>query len=164
MNTLAHRNIVENIFKGSFILDSRVPVESLETGAIAYGGATQVNNFIFSNIDNGLPIEIQEVNTYGIIVPTTVNVNEVIDNTEYLQYVERKLNIIEDTETFAGSGSWYSEDLNEVIIENNNIVTFITDMDPSVVLQYMRLIALNLKDMMSQEGISILVNDGLVIV
>lgn len=164
MNTLASRNIVEDIFKGSFILSSRVPVESLETGAMAHGGATQINDFIFSNIDNSLPIEIQEVNTYGIIVPTTINVNEVIDNTEYLQYVERKLNIIADTETFAGSGSWYSEDLKEVIIENNNIVTMITDMDPSVVLQYMRLIALNLKDMMAQEGVSILVNDGLVIV
>lgn len=164
MNTLAKTNLVENIFKGSFILSSRRIVESLEIGAMKYGGATQVNNFIFSNIDNGLPIEIQELNTYGIIVPTTINVNEVIDNTEYLQYVERKLNIIEDIETYTGSGSWYSEDLKEVIIENNNIVTFITDMDPSVVLQYMRLVALNLKDMMSQEGISILVNDGLVIV
>ena len=164
MNTLAHRNIVENIFKGSFILDSRVPVESLETGAIAHGGATQINDFIFSNIDNGLPIEIQEINTYGIIVPTTINVNEVINNREYLEYVDRKMSIIADTEIYTGAGSWYSEDLGEVIIENNNIVTFITDMDPSVVLQYMRLIALNLKDMMSQEGISILVNDGLVIV
>ena len=164
MNTLAKTNLVNDIFKGSFILSSRRIVESLEAGAIAYGGATQVNNFIFSNIDNGLPIEMRELNTYGIIVPTTINVNETIDNTEYLQYVERKLNIIEDIETYASSGSWYSEDLKEVIIENNNIVTFITDMDPSVVLQYMRLVALNLKDMMAQEGISILVNDGLVIV
>ena len=165
MNTLAKTNLVNDIFKGSFILDSRVPVKSLEVGAKTHGGATQVGFYTYSNIDSGLPIELyEEGNIYGIIVPSTINVNEVIDNKEFVQYVNRKMNIIADTEIYAGAGSWYSEDLGEVIVENNKIVTMITDMDPSVVLQYMRLVALNLKDMMSQEGVSIIVNDGLVIV
>lgn len=165
MNTLASRNIVKDIFKGSFILDSRVPVDSLEDGAKTYGGATQLGVYTYSNIDSGQPIELnEECNIYGIIVPSTINVNEVIDNEEYVQYVNRKMSIIANTEVYAGAGSWYSSDLNEVIVENNNIVTMITDMEPSIVLQYMRLIALNLKDMMSQEGVSIIVNDGLVIV
>ena len=101
---------------------------------------------------------------HGIIVPSTINVNEVIDNTEFVEYVSRKFKVLGDIEVYAGVGSWYSEDLKEVIVEDNKIITMITDMDPSVVLQYMRLIALNLKDMMTQEGISIIVNDGLVIV
>lgn len=165
MNTLASRDLVKDIFKGSFILDSRTPVESLEDGAKTYGGATQVGFYTYSNIDSGEPIELlEEANIYGIIVPSTINVNEVIDSEEFVQYVNRKMSIIADTEVYAGAGSWYSSDLNEVIVENNNIVTMITDMEPSVVLQYMRLIALNLKDMMSQEGVSIIVNDGLVIV
>lgn len=165
MNTLAKTNLVNDIFKGSFILDSRVPVESLEAGAKAYGGATQVGFYTYSNIDSGQSIELHEgPNIYGIIVPSTINVNEVIDNEEYVQYVNRKMSIIADTEAYPGAGSWYSDDLNEVIIENNNIVTMITDMAPDIVLQYMRLVALNLKDMMSQEGVSIIVNDGLVIV
>lgn len=165
MNTLASRDLVKDIFKGSFILDSRIPVESLEDGAKTYGGATQVGFYTYSNIDSGEPIELLEgPNIYGIIVPSTINVNEIIDNEEFVQYVNRKMSIIDDTEVYAGAGSWYSSDLNEVIIENNKIVAMITDMDPNIVLQYMRLVALNLKDMMSQEGVSIIVNDGLVIV
>ena len=164
MNTLAKRDIVKDIFGGSFILNDRTPVESLETGARLYGGATQLGFFIHSNIDTGQPIELEEYNVYGIIVPTTINVNEVIDNKEYLEYVDRKMSIIADTDIYSGAGSWYSEDLDEVIVEDNKIITMITDMEPSVVLQYLRLVALNLKDMMSQEGISIIVNDGLVIV
>lgn len=165
MNTLAKRDIVKNIFGDSFILDSRVPVDSLEEGARKYGGATQVGFFTHSNIDSGHPIEFyEEGNIYGIIVPSTINVNELIDNREFVEYVNRKMSIIADTDIFTGAGSWYSEDLNEVIVENNKIVTMITDMEPNIVLQYMRLIALNLKDMMSQEGVSIIVNDGLVIV
>ena len=165
MNTLASRDLVNDIFKGSFILDSRTPVDNLEEGARLHGGATQVGFYTYSNIDNGQPIELyEEGNIYGIIVPSTINVNETIDNEEFVQYVNRKMSIIDDTEVYAGAGSWYSSDLNEVIVENNNIVTMISDMEPSVVLQYMRLIALNLKDMMAQEGVSIIINDGLVIV
>lgn len=164
MNTLVQRDIVKDIFRDSFILNSRTTVESLEAGARLYGGATQLGFFIHSNIDTGYPIELGAMNTYGIIVPTTINVNEVINNREYLEYVDRKLNIIADTDIFTGAGSWYSEELNEVIIEKNNIVIMETDMEPSVVLQYLRLVALNLKDMMTQEGISIIVNNGLVIV
>lgn len=165
MNTLAKRDIVKNIFGDSFLLDSRVSVDSLEAGARAYGGCTQVGFYTYSNIDSGQPIELYEKgNIYGIIVPSTINVNEAIDNEEFVQYVNRKMSIVADTEICAGAGSWYSEDLDEVIVENNKIITMVTDMDPSVVLQYMRLIALNLKDMMNQEGVSIIINDGLVIV
>ena len=165
MNTLASKDIVKNIFGDSFILDSRVPVDSLEAGARRYGGATQVGFYTYSNFDSGYPIEFyEEGNIYGIIVPSTINVNEVIDNREFVEYVNRKMSIIAETDIFTGAGSWYSEDLDEVIVEDNKIITMITDMDPAVVLQYMRLVALNLKDMMTQEGISIIVNDGLVIV
>ena len=58
---------INEYFENSFNLDSRVSVESLEVGAIKYGGATKINDIIFSNYNNTDEFIINENNTVGII-------------------------------------------------------------------------------------------------
>ena len=158
-------NIVSNIFQDSFILNNRVEVKDLIEGSLKYGGATQINNKIYSNIDTNEPIELKEVNTYGILVPTTRDISTIIDNTEYVELMKHRLSFIAtDIKVIDSSGSWYSDELQDIVIENSNIVSFTTDMDTEIVLHYMRLLALYLKEIMTQEGISIFINEGLVIV
>lgn len=160
-------NIVSNIFEDSFILNNRVEVKDLIEGAKQFGGATQIGNCIYSNIDTNEPIQLKEdnANTYGILVPTTLDISTIIDNTEYVELMKHKISFIaNDIKVINSSGSWYSDELQDIVIENSNIVSFTTDMKTEIVLHYMRLLALHLKEIMAQEGISIFINDGLVIV
>ena len=74
---------IDEYFKNSFNLNSRIYVESLEAGAKEYGGATEIDGVIFSNYNNTDIFKINEVdNILGIIIPGTIDVNKKIDNTD----------------------------------------------------------------------------------
>ena len=155
---------VKNLFgENVFYLANRVEVESLEAGAIKYGGATALNGKIYSNIEESEELNLNMKNTVGILVPTTIEVNTTIDNKKYVEDVE---NTIKDfgkaISKFDSRGSWYS-DTEGVVVEENTIVTFESNGNPFD-LQLLKYLAEKLKSDMKQEAITIILNDGIAIV
>lgn len=156
-------NVKKLFGENVFYLANRVEVESLEAGAIKYGGATALNGKIYSNIEESEELNLNMKNTVGILVPTTIEVNTTIDNKKYVEDVE---NTIKDfgkaISKFNSRGSWYS-DTEGVVVEENTIVTFESNGNPFD-LQLLRYLAEKLKSDMKQEAITIILNDGIAIV
>ena len=147
------------------ILNSSVKVSSLECGALAHGGATQIGDVIYSNISTGESINFRQgVNGYGIMIPSTVDIDQVIDSEEYVDKYIKKLELVATgINRIKARGSWYSEELGRVIVEDVTILTFTSDYEPSSILKFMLLIGEKVKKDMQQEAISIIVNEGLII-
>ena len=165
------KNVELKSLKGvEFFLGANKIVESLEIGAKKYGGATKLDNGIYSNYDNGEnSIEIDtKCNTLSIIIPSTVDVDKEIDNAEYAEYYKKIVNnyfYSAKIDTYKSTGSWYSEDLNKVIIEKNAIITArvnreITNND----IQFMINLGKIVKKDMTQEAVSVLINEALCLV
>ena len=155
-------------FNFQFFLSDNKKVASLEEGAIKYGGATMFDDAIYSNIAGNEYITLSESNnTISLFVPSTIDVNKKADNTEQVNYCIKQLkrhyndaNIV----FYDAKGSWYSEDLQKVVIENITIITVemetITENDIYNFIQ----LANWIKKEMSQEGVSIAINSALAIV
>ena len=140
-------------------------VDTLTEGAIQYGGATQVNGVTFSYIDTGADIEFYPANLYGLMIPSTIDIDQKIDPRPYIDKYTSKLELIaSNIVPQEARGSWYSEELQKVIIENSTILTFTSDYDPTSIMKYLELLANRVKEDMKQEAVSIMVNHGLVIV
>ena len=156
-------NVKKLFGENVFYLANRVEVESLEAGAIEYGGATLINGKIYSNVEESEELNLNAKNTVGILVPTTIEVNTTIDNKKYVEDVE---NTIKDfgkaISKFDSRGSWYS-DTEGVVVEENTIVTFESNGNPFD-LQLLKYLAEKLKSDMKQEAITIILNDGIAIV
>ena len=156
-------NVKKLFGENVFYLANRVEVESLEAGAIKYGGATALNGKIYSNVEESEELNLNMKNTVGILVPTTIEVNTTIDNKKYVEDVE---NTIKDfgkaISKFDSRGSWYS-DTEGVVVEENTIVTFESNGNPFD-LQLLKYLAEKLKSDMKQEAITIILNDGIAIV
>ena len=156
-------NVKKLFGENVFYLANRVEVESLEAGAIKYGGATALNGKIYSNVEESEELNLNMKNTVGILVPTTIEVNTTIDNKKYVEDVE---NTIKDfgkaISKFDSKGSWYS-DTEGVVVEENTIVTFESNGNPFD-LQLLKYLAEKLKSDMKQEAITIILNDGIAIV
>ena len=137
-------NVKKLFGENVFYLANRVEVESLEAGAIKYGGATALNGKIYSNIEESEELNLNMKNTVGILVPTTIEVNTTIDNKKYVEDVE---NTIKDfgkaISKFDSRGSWYS-DTEGVVVEENTIVTFESNGNPFD-LQLLKYLAEKLK-------------------
>ena len=146
------------------VLNSYVKVSSLECGALYHGGATQVGDFIYSNISTGDPIETFPCNLYGLMIPTTVNIDEEIDPQEYIdRYTSRLELVASGIGQQKARGSWYSEELGRVIVEDVTILTFTSDYDWELIVKFLILTAEKIKEEMNQEAVSIMVNSGLII-
>ena len=155
---------IDEYFKNSFNLNSRIYVESLEVGAKEYGGATEIDGIIFSNYNNTDIFKINEVdNILGIIIPGTIDINKKIDNTNFVDMIinNLKLNNIIDIKNKDIKGSWMAND-NKCIIEDNNLITFKSN-NIDRELKLLKKLATIIKKDMNQEAVSILVNDGLII-
>jgi hypothetical protein len=152
---------MNTIFEGTFNLSKKRIVNTLEEGAKLYGGATKMNGTIYSNYDNTDIFELNDtMNRLGVIVPGTLDVDSKIDNSKFKNQVIKMLEgkLVEDVEV---EGAWTMENGN-VVIENNNMLLF----DSTNIVEDLELlkgIAEYLKVAMSQEAISIIVNEGLVI-
>ena len=151
----------------SFFLGGRKEVDSLEDGARKYGGATLLGEKIYSNCeDNDYINLLEEKNNISVIIPSTLDADVEIDNTEY---VTRYLKIL--NKEYSGKitvcnsvGSWYSDDLNKVIIEKNTIITVsIDNLDAEKINSILNL-GILIRDEMKQEAVSVLINDALCIV
>lgn len=153
---------MNKIFAGCFMLSEKSIVKSLESGAREYGGATKINDMIFSNHTENNEFSIYEgmENIVGIIVPGTIDVNNKIDNFKFKNAV---LNMLENrlVKDCPVEGAWIMDN-GDCVIENNNLLTFKSDCSP-VDLELLKKIADYLKVAMSQEAISIVINDSLII-
>ena len=156
-------NVKKLFGENTFYLANRIQVESLEDGAVQYGGATLINGKIYSNINESEELNLNMKNTVGILVPTTIEVNTTIDNKKYVEEVEAVLKDFGKTiNKFDSKGSWYS-DTEGVVVEENTIVTVESNGNPFD-LQLLKYLAEKLKSDMKQEAITIILNDGIAIV
>lgn len=156
-------NVKKLFGENVFYLANRVEVESLEAGAIEYGGATLINGKIYSNIEESEELKLNMKNTVGILVPSTIEVNTTVDNKKYVEEVENTIKDFgKNISKFDSQGSWFS-DTEGVVVEENTIVTFESNGNPFD-LQLLKYLAEKLKLDMKQEAITIILNDGIAIV
>ena len=167
------KRINKSIFEGCFFLSDKIQVGSLETGAIQHGGCTKIDGKCYSNIDNGeyMTIYSNKKNTLSVLVPSTKDVNKMMSKEEHLSYIKKYTGIIMDKFFDKGNivsttveGSWYSDDLKEVIVEKSGMisieVTEVTEND----IKFFEKIAMDIKEELTQEAVSIFINDSLAIV
>lgn len=153
----------------TFFLSNKTKVNSLEEGASKYGGATQIENSIYSNVEGDSNIKVNSNNnSISLFVPSTIEVNSDINNTEY---VNRYLNNIqfhfsenEDILLHRSKGSWYSDDLKKTVIEDITIIEVITKELTQKDINFMLNLGIQVKNDMSQECVSISINDSLCLV
>ena len=155
-------------FNFSFFLSDRKKVNSLEGGAITYGGATQFDDGIYSNIEGSEYIHINDNNNkISIFVPDTINVNQKIDNSNIINYSIKFLQHCFNTNNliyYKTKGSWYSEDLKKVVYDNITIITLDRDTITEDTIQLFIMLANYIKNKMQQEGVSISINAALAII
>ena len=156
----------KNFNQINFFLANKREVNSLEEGAKLYGGATLLNNKIYSNYEGDEYIKILEKNnSISIIIPSTLDADIEINNAEYVSKYLSILNKEYKNITVSDSvGSWYSDDLNKVIIEKNTIITINSNDRTAEDINSMLNLGILIRDDMRQEAVSVLVNDSLCIV
>lgn len=157
-----------NMFNFQFFLGGSTIVDSLVEGAKKFGGATALNGKIVSNIETDEFIKVDEKNnTVSVYVPSTVDVENSVDNTEYVMHVVSMIGKnygLETLEFYQAKGSWYSDDMQKVVIENITVVTVnIPSLCENDVENFIE-IAEYVKKSMSQEGVSLSFNGCLAIV
>ena len=156
-------------FNFSFFMSDRKKVNSLEAGAIENGGATKFDDAIYSNIEGNNFIELKENNNQiSIFIPSTMDINNKIDNKYYVKksinYLERYYNITNNLKYYKTIGSWFSDSLNKVIIEDITIITLqLIELKESDINIFITL-ANMIKSEMNQEAVSIAINESLAII
>ena len=155
---------VKKIFgENTFYLNDRVEVKNLSEGAKLYGGATEINNKIYSNINESEELKTNDDNIFGILVPTTINVNTTVDNKKYVKEIEDTLKDFGKlTSKIDSKGSWYS-DTEGIVIEENTIIKFFSNGN-IFDLQLLKYLGEKLKKDMKQEAITIILNNGIAII
>jgi len=150
-------------------MSDRKKVDSLQTGAIENGGATKFDDAIYSNIEGNNFIELKEKNNQiSIFIPSTMDINNKIDNQYYIKksinYLEKYYSISNNLKYYKTTGSWFSDSLNKVIIEEITIVTLnlieLNEMDINIFIT----LASMIKSEMNQEAVSIAINESLAII
>jgi hypothetical protein len=159
--------INSNLFNFNFFLSGKKQVDSLEEGAKKYGGATRFKDAIYSNYEKDEYIKVNDINnTISILIPSTVDVNNNINNKKYvIKYNSIIKNQYNNSNTiyYKTKGSWYSEDLDTVIIEDITVITINLKKVTIKDILFFKALALQVKRDMKQEGVSIIINDALCI-
>ena len=160
------KKINVNEFKQvGFFLSSRKEVASLDEARV-YGGVTKFDGKFYSNYeDNNCITLVGGENKLSVIIPSTLDADKSIDNTEYVEkYLLLLAEKYSDLSVEKSIGSWYSENLDKVIVEKNCIITVslkgATERDINILLD----LGLMVKKEMTQESVSVLVNDSLCLV
>ena len=162
--------INSNLFNFQFFLSNKKKVKNLEESAKIYGGATKnlITGDQWSNIEGNEFIVVNEKeNNISIFIPDTINTNQKTDNKKYIEYITNKIFNKYQTKniTFQSAiGSWYSEELDQVIYDNITIVNAILQEVETSDINYFISLANYIKKEMSQEGVSILINNSLAII
>lgn len=159
--------INSNLFNFNFFLSGKKKVDNLEQGAKENGGATKFSDAVYSNYSKDEYIRVNNTNnTISILIPSTIDVNTNIDNEEYVikynSIIKNQYNS-SDTVYYNTKGSWYSEDLNTVIVEDITIISINLKKVTIKDILFFKDLALQVKKDMNQEGVSIIINDALCI-
>lgn len=149
-----------------FCLEGLQEVNSLEAGAKEFGGATQFHNIPFS-----FTTEAEFVRTYPglnslkILVPSTMDVDTPCDNTVYVNQVMDRLHNLGMgvTQFYDTKGAWFSEECG-VVEEKVTVIEFLRDNMGLKDFKSLVKVAEYIKVAMKQEGVSLIVNDTLVII
>jgi hypothetical protein len=166
------QKIDSKLFNFSFFLSNKKIVNSLENSAKKYGGATKnlFTDEIYSNIPGNDFIEVNPLkNTISLFLPDTVNVSKKADN-KLLERVgmyckDKIVNRYHDIPSAEKCiGSWYSEDYQEVVYDNIILLNVHLDRLTVTDINFFISLALYVKREMSQEGVSIAINNALAIV
>ena len=130
-------------------------------------GATWYDGKWITNHTEATEINVQKRNKVSIYVPSTIDVNKVNSNFENLtQDTIKKLqeNFNKNVQRYNTQGAWKSEN-GEIVYEDINILTIEeTEENFENTLSYFIQLANQFKKDLSQEGISIGVNNGLLII
>ena len=160
--------IDSKMFNFDFFLSDRKMVSSLVYGAETFGGATMFEEGIYSNIPKNEYIEInKDNNSISLFIPSTVAINTTTDNNEQVMYCVEQLQKYYSNKNityYDTKGSWYSDTLEKVVIEDITIITVdtatVTEQDIEIFIE----LAEYIKQDMEQEGVSIAINNSLAIV
>lgn len=163
-------------FNFNFFLSDRTKVTDLDQAAKRYGGATKNidTGEIFSNVPGSefISIEKGSINTLSVYIPDTMNVNEEINKEKHQEILYEVVHQIYDrygskglTPTYErGLGSWYSEELQQVVYDNIIIASVdLLEVDTSDIKFFISLAKL-IKRQMKQEGVTITINTAMAIV
>ena len=135
--------------------------EEIDVGATLFDGKWKTNHTESSEIN------IQKNNKISIYVPSTIDVNKVNPNFENLTQdtIDKlKKDFNKDIQRYNTQGAWKSEDGN-IVYEDINILTIdATEENFENTLNYFISLAKQFKKDLSQEGISIGINEGLLII
>lgn len=153
----------------TFFLSGNVEVKDLRTGAIMHGGATEFNGIPYSNVQGSSYFTVNEAeeNIIRILVPTTVNVDQQINNKsfvdKYLSMVKNNYNF-KNIKTYNTVGSWYSEELQKVVYDYSTVIEISMKKIDENIINYFLNLGLEIKSDMTQEAVSVFINKSLAIV
>lgn len=156
-------------FNFQFFLSDSIKVKSLKAGALQHGGATKTQNKIYSNIAGTDYITINDNNNkLSIFIPNTMQVNQKADNRQFIDYainyITNNFNNVNNLQFENTKGSWYSEDLQKVVYDNITIISFESADITPIDINIMTILASYIKQHMSQEGVTITINNSMVII
>ena len=150
-------------------MSDRVKVQSLEDGAIKYGGATRFpSNYYYSNIKSDSFITIKDngtLNALSLFIPSKVG-DKVVDNTLQVQAYTKALKEYFNTLVipYNTSGSWYCEEEKKVIYEDICIITVYIEDVLREDIQYLIDLGKKLQIEMKQYCVSVYINNSLILV
>ena len=130
-------------------------------------GATWFNGKWVTNHTQSNEINVEKYNKISIYVPSTIDVNKVNENFENLTQdtIDKlKKDFNTDVQRYNTQGAWKSED-KKLVYEDINILTInTTEENFEKTLNYFIELANQFKKDLTQEGISIGINNGLLII
>ena len=130
-------------------------------------GATKFNGKWITNYNESTEILVNNMNKISIYVPSTIDVNKVNENFEKLtedtvEKLQKELNT--DVKRYDTQGAWRTEE-GTIVYEDINILTIDTNEENfENNLDYLIRLAKQFKKDLTQEGISIGINNGLLII
>ena len=161
-------SINSKLFNLQYFYSSNKEVKNLISGALENGGATKINNKIYSNIqENDFIILNEKSNTLAIYIPSTMDTDTQIDNTKYINYSANYIqNLYSNNQISFEStqGSWFSEDMNKVVIDDITIISISLNEVTQQDIHNFIILAQYIKTEMNQEGVSVLINKSLAII
>jgi hypothetical protein len=163
-------------FGFKFFLSNKTKIDSMEEAAKHYGGATHNidTGEMFSNIPGSEFIEIivGELNTLSVYIPDTISINQAINPEEhkavvyevvhrvYKQYGSKGLTPMYEK----GLGSWYSEELQQVVYDNIIIASDHLEEVTKADIKFFISLAKLIKRKMNQEAVTITINTAMAMI
>ena len=155
-------------FGFNYFLSDKVKVNDLEVSARKFGGATKIveKDYTYSNIAKDNYITLTNDNRISVFIPSTINIDNKIDNSKTVLSVGNKIfqKYKKISEVYNAVGSWFSDTLNKVVIEEITLLTIRLDKVTSKDIEFFQKLANYIKIELMQENVSISINDSLAII